>query len=200
MAKMTADALGFASLYNRSRHVDWSEFDRDEWRVILPDAPEEALDDYWPEWREECADLDEARKSFDQQERFYEWEDSFAPMMNYLWPVHMVYGGSPSELATAIDKAGIAITLIELDDENKHGCDYGFALSGGGMDLSWHIATAYVLAGQVPPFVLMENLSRPCDAKGEMRELILGAAAHGEEAMKSRAERMHEAVRRASKE
>jgi hypothetical protein len=64
------------------------------------------------------------------------------PMMNYFYPCP--FRGSLEAAATAIGET--CLCIVELDDGTR-----GLALTGGGMDLSWQIARAYVSLGFLPP-------------------------------------------------
>ena len=57
-------------------------------------------------------------------------------------------------MATPLNICIVRVTDIgpERDDE------YGLALTGGGMNLAWDIAGAYVLLGYVPPVALYGSL------------------------------------------
>jgi hypothetical protein len=65
------------------------------------------------------------------------------PMMNYLYPLDG--GVAADELAEAV----VDYPLCVITD--GYGETLGLALTGGGMDLSWEIAGAYVAAGFLPP-------------------------------------------------
>ena len=69
------------------------------------------------------------------------------PLMNYWYPL-------PDSFLKmiAIDEAakklvGVNLCIVEKLDEDE----YGLALTGGGMDLSWDICEAYMLLGFLPP-------------------------------------------------
>ena len=64
------------------------------------------------------------------------------PMMNYHYPV----GRLDDADAAARAIAHLPLCLIEW----PHG-GYSLALTGGGMDLSWQIAEAFMCLGQLPP-------------------------------------------------
>ena len=67
--------------------------------------------------------------------------NSEGPMMNYFYPCDV--GQAPVAAALAVSGC---ICVVEMDDGTT-----GFALTGGGMDLSWDIAAAYVDNGFLPP-------------------------------------------------
>jgi hypothetical protein len=107
--------------------------------------------------------------------------ERFAPLMNYLWPLPD-YDRTPQVDQIELDLAGIACVLVEV------GAAYHLALAGGGMDLSDHLARAYILLGYLPPFdiridpdrapaVVVEACYRTCEvlrAWVEHRERQLG--------------------------
>lgn len=64
------------------------------------------------------------------------------PQMNYFYPCPF---SDTETAARAI--AHLPLCVIEFADG-----EVGFALTGGGMDLSWEICEAYIRCGFVPPF------------------------------------------------
>lgn len=87
-----------------------------------------------------------------------QWDDLMAaepymsgaegPMMNYYYPLSESEGPwsrSFDPVAAAVSVAGEPVCVVEIDGE------YALALTGGGMDLSWEIAAAYVALGKLPP-------------------------------------------------
>lgn len=66
------------------------------------------------------------------------------PMMNCVWP--LVTGDFDEE--TAAKLIDLPLCLVEV------GGAVGLALTGGGMDLSWEIAKAYMVLGYLPPATL----------------------------------------------
>lgn len=79
------------------------------------------------------------------------------PLMNYFYPCDFRRVGGIEAAAEAIKDT--ACVAVELRDGST-----GFALAGGGMDLTWDIASAYVVCGQLPP-VAFTRLPRFADAK-----------------------------------
>jgi hypothetical protein len=72
----------------------------------------------------------------------YQENSSDGPAMNYWYPCESVED-DPVEAAYIL--RGTPLCVVEVDG------NWGLALSGGGMDLSWEIVEAYVLLGQLPP-------------------------------------------------
>lgn len=64
------------------------------------------------------------------------------PMMNFYWPLGSYPRMSPMEMAWAVRHWNVCIVRV--------GDEYGIALTGGGMDLSWHLAAAAVAVGYAP--------------------------------------------------
>ena len=66
------------------------------------------------------------------------------PMMNYWYPLgYEIDDAKAQELAKKI--VDLPLCVVKLNDE------YGLALTGGGMDLSWQICEAYMRIGSLPP-------------------------------------------------
>ena len=63
------------------------------------------------------------------------------PGMNYFCP--LVGNPDPFDAATKI--AHLPLCIVQIGDE------YGLALTGGGMDMTWQIAEAYIVLGYLPP-------------------------------------------------
>lgn len=66
--------------------------------------------------------------------------EDWGPMMNYAYPI----SGDPEKLAWAIN--GLPLCVVRAEDDDTY-----LALTGGGMDLTWEIARAYVRCGFAPP-------------------------------------------------
>lgn len=62
------------------------------------------------------------------------------PMMNYFYPVEIKY-----EEAAARDIVDLPLCVVNINGVT------GLALTGGGMDLSWEIAEAFIRLGFYPP-------------------------------------------------
>lgn len=75
----------------------------------------------------------------DCDETFY----NEGPMMNSRYPVDVRRVGGPREAAKAIKH--LPLCIVDIDQA------YYLALTGGGMDLSWEIAEAYMCLGYLPP-------------------------------------------------
>lgn len=69
------------------------------------------------------------------------------PMMNYIWPIDTgrVHGAENAVLAVV----HLPLCIVKIDDGEF------FALTGGGMDLSWEIIEGYMRLGYLPPLSLI---------------------------------------------
>jgi hypothetical protein len=65
------------------------------------------------------------------------------PMMNYWYPIKDEPDLDPAKAALAIHDLPLCVVQVSGN--------WGFALTGGGMDLSWEICEAYTRIGQLPP-------------------------------------------------
>lgn len=113
--------------------------------------------------------LEEAKQRFEQSDAFYEWKDRYEPMMNVYWPVDLAYGVSPEEAAERIERFGGATSLVWIESANTD----AIVLTGGGMDLSWDIAAAYICCGCIPPSRLLLNLPRFAGGHGTRFGLLI---------------------------
>jgi hypothetical protein len=119
-----------------------------------------------------------------------EYRDSFFPMMDSLWPVVLAYGRSEQTAADLMNRHGGATSLISID-----GDDF-IAMTGGGMDLSWHLAAAYVCCGAVPPLRLLESLrGSPFMLSPTMNRAVAAAAREGAAFMRRKAKTLAADVR-----
>lgn len=171
--KLIVESLGFGNTEQKA--VTLEDFDYEAFEVVLPaisfaiiaDAydfdtakvlPENFTQADWNALDE--SEREEYRDAFRQTEGYDNWQDGFNPMMLYFWPLFM-YGKNPAEVATLIDEFAPAVTLIELNQDHElHGIideDYALAFNGGGMNLSDHMALAYICAGSVPPLDVLRN-------------------------------------------
>jgi hypothetical protein len=65
-------------------------------------------------------------------------------MMNYWYPVESI-DDDDDAVSAAVAIRDLPLCVVRV------GNDYGMALTGGGMDLSWDICAAYVALGCLPP-------------------------------------------------
>lgn len=73
------------------------------------------------------------------------------PMMNYIYPCRV---DDPHEAAAKLDGLPLCIVQDQDDDETY------LALTGGGEDLSWEIAEAYMRLDFLPPLHFVRDLPR----------------------------------------
>lgn len=184
--------LSLASVFFASRDMDWSVDDNGEGpaEVILPPITAAVLDERGIEVDGDDEDaLAEAVEVFQESDDFYEWKDSYWPMMNFLWPIYLPYGSNPVEIAGRVEDAAGCVTLVCLDADDD---SYGLALTGGGMDLSWNIAAAYVAAGSVPPVELLRNLGDPSTVSAEWTAKVRDAIPEASAFLRRVADRLDE--------
>jgi hypothetical protein len=83
---------------------------------------------------------------------------SEGPVMNFLWPVEHARV-TPADAAYNLRDLPLCV-VVDGYDENEI---VGLALTGGGMDLSWEIAQAYISIGFLPPLALLDlpNMAGP---------------------------------------
>lgn len=87
------------------------------------------------------------------------------PMMNYIWPLDGDLA-DPVGIAAAIGLSNTALVWVndpsDFDpDLPQRDAYWGIGLVGGGMDLSWDVASAFVEAGYFPPDELTINQGSP---------------------------------------
>mgnify|MGYP001614724632 FL=1 len=162
----TAD-LSCDTIQAQSSWIDWAVVFRSEAEdgepgaeVILPSYL--ADPDGYNEAQEEAAevlgegetpDVDAARYPADKMREEQGEEDAYAPVMSFFWPLE----DRKSYDASDADKLlGLPVTLVKLAGSygTPNGDLFVLALTGGGMDLSWEIAEAYIRLGCLPPFDL----------------------------------------------
>lgn len=166
---------------------DWQENDSDVPANIAKRKPHAVMN---------SADVER----FEETDAHYQWRDGFEPMMNYAWPVSLAYGLELADAANAINAYGPACTLVELSDEAKESLygndsdspDYVIALSGGGMNLSDHIAAAYLACGCVPPNRILSGLHGVIDDAKAKRLPLRAAYKAAADHYRDRAKRMRD--------
>lgn len=147
----------------------------------------------WEEYEEQIVDTyDDAltEAEFDEllQVEPYQW-GSEGPMMNYWYPVNERMDQwsrfDPKTAALQVDH--VPLCVVEVDGQ------YGLALTGGGMDLSWEICAGYVALGMCPP-VHFADLPNMKQLSREHRRDVLDAMQRSLEVEARRAERMLERI------
>lgn len=109
------------------------------------------------------------------------------PMMNYAYPLPG-YRGDPDQDAREIVDLPLCIVRDAGED-----ADY-LALTGGGMDLSWEIAEAYMRLGYLPPAHFANLPGMAGRGTSDEDQAILRACRRSLEIAWERAERAHRAL------
>jgi hypothetical protein len=95
------------------------------------------------------------------------WIESTFPMMNYGYAISAErVGGLEAAARLLVD---LPVCLVEYDDVTY------LALTGGGMDLSWELAQAYLLLGWLPPLEFCD-LSSDADPLTAARRWVMRGA------------------------
>lgn len=171
--QVSADDLGFGSIEATSQNVDWEEArgeDYDGIEIILPRLTYGEISDHASNFltpaQEKIASRDPDREApedladkFTETDSYHEWKGGFEPMMNYVWPAFIPYGMEAQDLADRLNKYAPVMSLVYFGDDSPYCCEeYGYALTGGGMNLADQIAAAYLCANQIPPHGLLSDL------------------------------------------
>jgi hypothetical protein len=171
--------------------ADWL---RANWRDRLPARTVLEIDVAMREAKEEHDEeaLEQAVEDFKSSDDFYEWQDSYQPMMNALWPCEPRYGLADEDAATAIDRYAGATALVTINSEQHHGLQ-GIAMTGGGMDMSWDICAAYICCGCIPPIRLLADVPHFAGQKSsELTQAVLECMDLAADWLTSRAERLRQ--------
>lgn len=174
------------NVFSSPQRFDWSLVDDLPGLVSVPNPGEGDLEEYGfsaeelraaghdvPDDAEEA--LAYAIAQFMESERYDDWQEGFLPAMAVLWPCAM--NVTPAQAAEAFRREGLACTPVK---GIIHGTEVsGIALTGGGMDLSDHIAAAYFLCGQVAPVTVLESALRISSPKMEQELLEMSEIAAG---------------------
>jgi len=83
-----------------------------------------------------------------------EYISNEGPMMNYWWPLPGYDGDIQEDAAKLIDLPVCIVENLSNDVETSE--SYGLALTGGGMNLAWELAEAYMLLGYLPPYAILD--------------------------------------------
>ncbi|MGB9886480.1 MAG: hypothetical protein ACPLRW_05710 [Moorellales bacterium] len=70
------------------------------------------------------------------------------PMMNYYYPLPVRWHDQAQEVADELWRHQMPLVVVCFPQENY---SYAFALTAAGMDLTWEICRAHILAGFLPP-------------------------------------------------
>ncbi len=204
-------SLGFAHVTTESRDIDWREAwgeNGDGWEVVMPPLTLGVIAERKPDLlspaQTKLADAkpntpapETLAEDFRESDAFGDWESSFEPMMNYLYPVTVrTFDGQTSEgLAALLEEFAPTCSLIYFGEHSEH-CpeEYAFALSGGGMNLSDQICAAYLCAGHVPPHDFLSALPGVIDEwkRDQLGDVLKEAFAQAAGYLRTRANRVEE--------
>ena len=193
-----ASDLRNCSVDSQSRRVDWSETlgeDLEGWQAF------EVVD------CEECNGSCVCSTNMGEDEHRYiqpEVEDADGddvanecmgtiyaiegPQMNHFYPCELV-GNSVEDAAREI--AHLPLCVVEFADGET-----GFALTGGGMDLSWEICDAFISCGYLPPLQYCDLPDMCGKEKHPRTQLILAACRRSAEIAEGWAKRRGESLDR----
>lgn len=183
-------------IYAIPQHIDWRSLDNLADLVVVPEVSLADLEEFSfspADLRDEGHDVPEdeeeafayARSKFEESDEFDDWKQGFTPLMSVLWPCSIP---SIEQAAAAFRRENLACTVVAGD---VHGYQTsGIALTGGGMDLSDHIAAAYVLCGQTPPVSVIRAALQKQSTK--MEEELLEAGERVAEILRNEADRLSE--------
>lgn len=148
--------------------LDYENMERDDLETVLDYIG--AHDFRSQEEDEDDEDYLDAFREHVRERADYDGELELAPMMSFAYPLPHLRE-DPSELQLKLLKSYTNLMLVEIDDE------YYLALTGGGMDFSWEICYAYMIAGYMPPIHFCGHLPRMAGKHRESRtdEVIAGA-------------------------
>jgi hypothetical protein len=161
--KETLENLTYNFIDAGSESYDWSEGYAESWDIIRPDASQFSESEIIAAaelYDIEIADFEHNELIENIQNEI--WIDSqYEPMMNY----YVDLGNyNAQEIAQKFNNS--CFTVIEFDTGN-----IGLALTGGGMDMSWSMARAFINAGYLPP----QYISQLPGMSGENSALTIAA-------------------------
>lgn len=110
------------------------------------------------------------------------------PMMNHFYPCEL-RSLSVEDAARAI--AHLPLCVVQFKDGET-----GFALTGGGMDLSWEICDAFISCGYLPPLQYCDLPDMAGQEKRPRTQLILAACQRSAEIAEGWAKRRGESLAR----
>lgn len=168
-------------IFASPQRFDWRKVDGLPSLVVMPQpgiddleqfsfSPDDLADQGHdvPEGEDEA--LEYAVSVFREAPEFRDWREAFLPAMAVLWPCQVKV--SVEEAAEAMRRESLACAILKGEINGTEVS--GIVLTGGGMDLSDHIAAAYVLCGQIPPVTVLESALRQPSPRME-KELVEAA-------------------------
>lgn len=135
--------------------------------------------------------LEFAVNHFKQSDQYYEWQDGFVPVSSMLWPCDPL--NDVTKLVQALNDQYVSCCFVsgELDEKEYK----GFMVTGGNMNLSDHVAIAYIEAGFIPPLEVLEQAVRNT-RKQEWKDRFLVALEQASAWYAGDVERMNETLAR----
>jgi hypothetical protein len=176
--------------------VDWSEGYGESWSYhAAPECPEcgdyavwrESSCESWEAWR--CDNVTECNTAASGDE--IENEDD-GPMMNYHYPLPSFDSDRFDAREAATKIRDLPLCVIEWEQTG----DYSLALSGGGMDLSWEIAEAFMRLGYLPPLAYCDLPDFAGMDMDERKRWIVSGCLRTTEVIKAQADRRANDLRR----
>jgi hypothetical protein len=162
MARIAVRNLFSDSVLTKPINYDWSEGYGERWEVVLPDSEDRAAQRYF--------DVDEEDAQDRREHCMDRMSESIQPMMNYYYPLATSFGKSYRQ-EDAKNVMGTCCCIVQFLDSEE----YGLALTGGGMDLSWEICEAYIRLGFLPPLHFSDLPQMGGERLTATKRLILAA-------------------------
>lgn len=106
--------------------------------------------------------------------------ESEEPMIDRFYPLY-----------SASEEDALAVTgplLLVQRDGGRNGSEWGLALTGGGMDLTWEICEAYIALGYLPPAELCDLPAMAGCGSSARDKLIMSACERSLSIMRGRLE------------
>jgi hypothetical protein len=196
----TSDIPSVDRLYVDTTNVsavtaDWTEGYGETWSFhAAPECPEcgsyaewrESSSEEWEAWR--CPNLAECNTAASGDE-IENYDDG--PMMSYHYPLPAFDADRFDAREAAQKIRDLPLCVIEWDNGS-----YSLALTGGGMDLSWEIAEAFMRLGYLPPLAYCDLPEFAGMELNERRRWIIAGCLRTTEVIKAQAERRAEALRK----
>lgn len=192
--------LGISTFFTNGITLSSADFDKvvgyEEDMIVIPDITKDVLEQYdaMPEIGEEDDEeeaLEDAKEQFEYSNSYYEWKDSFTPMMTTLWPCEPFT--EDKEVANRLEELGVAVCYV--NGTSGDSSFQGFMMTGGGMDLSDHLAMAYLAADCMPPQPLLERAIRNTH-NDSWREALIDALSQARDYLVREAESYNETITR----
>lgn len=166
ISKIVVKDLLFGATDLKPRPIAWAEIGNEQWGFWDADTCSECGEILV---LESCGE--QQHKDIDHAVECSGFLNTDGPLMSTFWPLpDGAWDHDPK--GEAMKLAGLPLCLVRLDGT----AEWGLALTGGGMNLSWEIAEAYIRLGLLPP----EHIELPVMAdrgKGHLDRSIIAAMA-----------------------